>query len=274
MLRIIVLIIMIICFSGCNQKNAELNNKEAEIGFIGEKEPVTRAETAKMLALGRYSLNEINNLERTITFKDTDIGKWYDKYINAAYNAELIAGTDEENFSPEENLTLKQAQILIKKINSSGNFELKFSEADKDRPISYKIWLEAFNKATGNSVTECDIFVYATGKQCKELGDKYILCNGGLRGVEGIDFSPYEDKIVRVTMKENEILGISRIIDTAPILKNAEIIAADDSNITIKLNGAVREFNADNSENLYSAGEKIDITFDKEGKYQISPGSA
>lgn len=275
MLRIIILIIMIFCFTGCNQPQTENdNNKAAQTGFVGEREPVTRAEVAKMLALSRYTMEEINNLERTITFKDTDIQKWYDKYINAAYNAQFIAGTDEENFSPEENLSLKQAQVLVKKINRSGSFELKFSEVDRDKPISYKIWLEAFTKASGSSVTECDIFVYATGKQCKELGDKYILCNGGLRGVDGIDFSPYADKIVRVTMKDNEVLGISRIVDATPVLKNAEITETDGSNITVKLNGALREFDVDNSENLYKTGDKIDITFDADGKYQISQGSA
>lgn len=272
MLRIIVLTMMLFCFVGCSQPD-NYNDNTVQTGFVGEKEPVTRAEAVKMLALSRYSMEEINNLERTITFKDTDIEKWYDKYINAAYNAKLIAGTDDESFSPEDNLSLRQARLLINEINRSGNFELKFNEADRNRPISYKIWLEAFTRAVGDSVTECDIFVYATGKQCSELGDKYILCNGGLRGSEGIDFSPYADKIVRVSMRDNEILGISRIIDPAPLLKNAEIIDADSKNITIRLNGAVRTFEIDNGNDLYKKGDKIDITFDSEGKYQISQGS-
>lgn len=269
MLRIIFLIITLLLFTGCNTTE---NNTASEpvTEYIGERIPVTRAEVAKMLALCYYNSDEINSLERIILFDDTDINKWYDKYINAAYTAKIISGTDEKNFSPEENLTLEQAQILVKKLNQSGTFELKFAEADKDKPISYKIWLEAFTKAAGDKVTKCDIFVYGTKVQSSELGDNYILCNGGLRGCDGIDFTTYTDKIVNVVMRDTEVIGVTKITNNTPELKAVEIISAESNSITIKLNGGVRSFNIDNSENRFKQGDKVNIKFNDNSSYEIS----
>lgn len=272
MQRIITAVLLILTLTSCGQVRTTQNSDIID-GFVGEKEPVTRAEVAKMLALSKYSSDQLDNLERTIVFEDSSIDNWYDKYINGAYTAGLIAGTDEKHFSPDDTLSLSQAQILIKKINQSGNFELKFSESDKDRPISYKIWLEAFSKAAGNSVSQYDIFVYATGSQCSELGEKYILCNGGLRSADGIDFSPYVDKIVRVVMKDNEILGISKVVNSAPVLKNVEIASVDGDDITVKIKGAQRIFSIKDSEHTYKEGDRLDITFSENGEYRISPSA-
>ncbi|MGN1318778.1 MAG: S-layer homology domain-containing protein [Lachnospirales bacterium] len=267
--RIIFILFTFLVLCGCTEVKNNDTNTYDKTGEIGEKIPVTRAEVSKMLALSRFSLDDIKNMERTIKFNDTDVELWYDKYINASYNAGLIAGVSEKEFKPDENLTLTQAQSLIKKINTRGNFELKYNEADKDKPISYKIWLEAFTKAVGDKVTVCDIFVYATDKFCSDLGDKYILCNGGLRGAEGVDLSPYQDKIISVVMKDSEIVGVVKITNENPTLNNAEVINSTKGSITIKLNGAERKFNVDNGDNLFKIGDKVDVSFKNDGEYDI-----
>lgn len=267
--RIILMLIMFLIFCGCAE-NSETNKNVAGTGYVGEKLPITRAETAKMLALSRFNMQDIDNMERTIKFEDTDVTDWYDKYINAACNSGLLSGTSETEFSPEQNLTLAQAQVLVKKLNTRGNFELKYNEADKDKPISYKVWTEAFSKTASDKVTLCDIFVYATGKECAELGDDYILCNGGLRGSEGIDLSPYQDKIINVIMKDSEILGVVKVTNSTPVLEKAEIIECSAHSITIKLNNAERKFNIDNSENMFKIGDKVNISFNNDGKYDIA----
>lgn len=265
----IIFLILMILLTGCGQANSNNTTTTDLTGFIGEKEPVTRAEAAKALALSQYSPEQINNLERIIQFNDTDVIQWYDKYINAAYTAKLISGTTDETFSPDDYLTLVQAQQLIKKINSRGNFELKYNEADKDKPISYKIWLEAFSRAVDDKITNCNIFIYATGNDCKELGDYYILCNGGLRHTDGIDCTPYKDKTLNVIMKGTEIIGLVKVVDENPKLENISITDSDKNSITVQLNGATRKFNIDNSNNTFNTGDNVNITFDKSGQYQI-----
>lgn len=268
MLRII-LFLLIIMLTGCGQAPGNEKSAEPLTGYVGEREPVTRAEAAKMLALSQYTLEEINDLERIIAFKDTDITKWYDKYINAAYTAGLIAGADSSSFAPEESLTLRQAQVLVKKLNTRGSFELKYNQADRDKPISYKIWLEAFTRAAEGKVTSCNIFVCATGRDCKELSDKYIICNGGLRGSEGVELYTYRDKIINVVMKDTEILGVTRVVNSAPTLERSEITQCGGSYVTIKLRGAERRLNIDNSDNKFKKGDFVNINFNEDGGYTV-----
>lgn len=262
----IILIILLILISGCGNYVEEGNNSGA-IGVVGENMPITRGEAAKIAALCKYSTDEINNLERVITFEDTNINLWYDKYINAAFTAGLMSGTSENKFSPDEMLSISQADNLIGKLNTSGSFALKYEDRDKDRPIAYSVWLEGVTKACSN-VTQCDIFLYSTGKDCQELGDKYILCNGGLRSAEGIDMSPYVDKIIRVAMRDTEVLGVYSVVNDAPTLKSAEITALDNNSITVKLNGGTKTFKIEDNNN-FSVGNKVDVEFKGNNNYLI-----
>ncbi len=271
--RIIFIFLLItILLAGCDNSssNGTENAVVTDNGVVGEKEPITRAQVAKMLALSIYSQDEIDNMERVIAFTDTDTSKWYDKYINAAYNANLISGVTDISFMPDKELTLVQAKVLVRELNKNNNFELKYNESDKDKPISYKTWLEAFTKAVGNKITLCNIFVYATGNQCKELGEKYVLCNGGLRTADGIDMTPYEDKILYVAMKGTEILGIIKISDFEPVLKKSEVIDISRHSITIKLSEAERKFKVDNNEQSFKIGDSVDVAFNKQGEYKIT----
>jgi hypothetical protein len=110
--HIFICVAIIILFVGCQSKT----HYKSAVGVVGEYSPVTRAEVAKMLALSKYGIDEIREMPRQILFTDTNSDFWYDKYINAAYTANLISGADETHFEPDKYLTLRQAQYLITRL--------------------------------------------------------------------------------------------------------------------------------------------------------------
>ena len=166
-MRRFLFLLLIVLLCGCSESDS--NSNTATVGKYGESMPVTRAEVCKMIALSKYSPEEIDLLERKIVFKDTDMNKWYDKYINSAFTCGYISGVDEEHFDPEGYLSLRQAQFLINKITNSEKLKLKYNEEDKDKPISYAMWVEAFEKSAkianlkvaNQSIAARSIFVIA-----------------------------------------------------------------------------------------------------------------
>ena len=53
-----------------------------------------------------------------VTFTDVDEHKWYAEDISVAYGHGLLAGTDENRFSPEDGITLSQAITLASRANA------------------------------------------------------------------------------------------------------------------------------------------------------------
>jgi hypothetical protein len=102
------------------------------------------------------------------------------------------------------------------------------------------------------------ILIYATDRQCKELGKDYILCNGGLMSCEGIDISEYEDETCFVLVRDNEIAAVKSVVTDEPEL-NAQIEESSGNRIGVRLNGGIRYFEAANR----AEGENVNIVFNK-----------
>lgn len=265
MRRFLFLFILLLC--GCSESN---NIAVSSLGRYGENMPITRAEVCKMLALSKYNPDEIDLLERKIVFKDTNMNKWYDKYINAAFTSGYISGVDNEHFSPDDYLSLRQAQFLINKVSNSDKLKLKYDEGDKDKPISYAMWVEAFEKSTQNAKLNLltqSIVIYATKEQCSKLDDDFIFTDKGLLKTDGIDFSPYYDCQLRIISKGKEVCAIKSIENDCPVIDNATVVKSDSKGIEIQLNGATRFFKVEN--NAYKEGDKVKICFMKDGTYNI-----
>lgn len=258
-MRLIYIFLLILLCTGCVKSQSAANN---QIGIVGGNEIITRAQTAKMLALTKYSRAEIDKLERIIDFNDSDAEKWYDKYINAAYTAGLISGTDSDNFSPDEPLTINQAQMLIDKLYTSGRLQLKYDVADKDKPIPYSVWLEAYERLCQKNnypIKASSIMIYATKAQCKELGDSFILCNGGLMCCEGTDISKFSDNTCYVLLRDNDIAAVKSVVTNSPVLQSAVVEEVKEDKVGVRINGGIRYFADSNG----AVGDKIDINLNQ-----------
>lgn len=262
MFRIFFAVIIVLALSGCNKDS--VNN--IQLGTVGENEPITRAEAARMVSLNVYGIEEINSMERKITFKDTDISKWYDKYINAAFCGNLIAGVDSEYFAPEEYLSLRQAQFLLDKLKAENKVKLQYDPEDKDKPIPYNIWVAAFEKDMNTEkLKTVEIKIYADKSQCKKLGDDFFVTDLGVTFYEGYE-NLSSDKQITAIVNGNTVAAL-KSINSVEEYDNLEVVESDESYVKVKVPGGTRKF--DVNENSAEQGEVIKIKADEERKWVI-----
>lgn len=261
MFRSFFIVVMVLALVGCGKSSDSIKT-----GVVGENEPITRAEAAKMVSLNKYNIEEINSLERKITFKDTDISKWYDKYINAAYTSNLIAGVDVEHFAPEEYLSLRQAQFLLDKIKSDNKVKLQYKPEDKDKPIPYNIWVAAFEKDMNTERLKSEnIKIYADSSQCKKLSDNYIISDLGLTYYEGDEKLESGNEIGAIV--NNRVIVALKSVNQVKEFDNLEVVEATDKYVRVKVPGGTRKFEI--KDNTAIVGEKIKIEIDNNGVYSI-----
>ncbi len=258
---------IILMLSGCSFQNK--STQSADMGIVGENEPVTRAEAARMVSLDKYSLDDINKMERTITFEDTDITKWYDKYINSAFTAGLIAGVDSEHFAPEEYLSLRQAQFLLDKLSSDGSVRLRYAQEDKDKPIPYSIWVTAFEKCMDKNMLSTGTYkIYADCSQCRALGDNYYITELGVTEYEGDEKIDSSCEINAIVSKD--AIAALKSVNKIKEYNDLEVVECGSGYVKVKVPAGVRRFRLDSAE--LNMGDKINIEVDDEG-YHIKKGA-
>lgn len=263
MFRIFFVVIMVLALSGCNK--GSVNN--TQLGVVGENEPITRAEAARMVSLNVYSIEEINTMERKIVFNDTDISKWYDKYINAAFCGNLIAGVDSERFAPEEYLSLRQAQFLLDKLKPDNKVKLQYAQEDKDKPIPYNIWVAAFEKDMNTEkLKTVELKIYADKFQCKKLGDDFFVTDLGITFYEGYE-NLSSDKQITAIVNGNTVAALKNI-NSVKEYDNLEVVESDENYVSVKVPVGIRKFEVNG--NSAEAGDVVKIEVDDEGYLVVS----
>lgn len=259
----IIIYILILLMTGCANKPEQITEQSVniELGKIGEEDTISRAQASKMLSLMRYNIAEVEAMERKIAFEDCKAENWYDKYVNACTTEGLMSGASEKLFVPEGYLTLLQTQYLIEKIDSTSTINIKYDNKNKDKPIAYSMWIEAFKKAVPDlsavGMQEIDIVIIADGDNCEELGDRYVMTNKGLYSMEGYDIKAYINKEIRAIVKENEIVAITEFVNNQPTILQAEVTEVGQNGLRVKIAGCERYYNFVATE--INVGDKINI---------------
>ena len=260
MLKKLLFIITIIMLTACSENTA----KSTQTGVVGENQPITRAEASRMLALNIYNIEEINKMERKITFDDTDISKWYDKYINAAYTAGIIAGVDENHFAPDEYLTLKQAQFLLDAMKEGNKVKLQYSPDDKDKPIPCNIWITAFEKNIDTSKLQTKtIKIYADKTNYNALGDNMYITDAGITLYEGYE-NLSSDKEIDAILNGNAIAAL-KTINNVSQYENMNVTDSESKYINVKVPGGTKKYSI--GENTISPGDTVNIKINENGEY-------
>lgn len=247
--------LLVLPLFGC----AQIDYKTADLPSIDINLPITRGQAVKMLALSRYTPDEINALPRVIDFEDSDITSIYDKYINAAATAGLISGTQENTFLPDTPLSLEQANFILKKAAGTKNLVLQYSQSDRKKPISLDVWLQAFD-AIDDKAEEKDIVILADSSLCPQLSENYVLSSEGLLNRDGVDIPPeYIGCGIKALLRGNSLLALKEISPSAPTIKNAAVEEILDNGIYFKIKGC-HIFYACVPETLAAkVGDRLDI---------------
>ncbi len=264
----IILIFFVVFMTGCDADRNEgqiIHNEKtnAKVGNIGADIPVTRAMAAKMTALAFKQKDEIELMERKISFDDCDVSMWYDKYVNCVCSLGIMSGVDELNFKAEDYLTILQAQYLIDKINPDNKIKININDENKDKPISYELWTEIFKKVSdglGNTgIFENNAVVLGIHETNDIIPECFMITDKGIKGCEGENLSKYNDCRIKFLEKKGEIVSVISVEDITPSILNAYVTAKNDTDITIFSGGAERTFLINGQGDTLNIGDICDI---------------
>ncbi|WP_167958809.1 SpoIID/LytB domain-containing protein [Anaerosporobacter faecicola] len=278
--KILLIIVCILIICGIFLRNG--GSKQPDSDSISQQlqnpleETISRAQVAKMISFAAYTKEECEELERTVTYKDTDENQWYDKYINAMYVLELMV--EKDKFRPSDSLTYGEAKEILEKLQLTDYKRLKFdiAEKEKEHAISFSNWLSVYEYICTeiyNYVPEQqDIFVVMAGGDNKEDQWK-VVGETETYGSEGIKLTSCLNQTITAIVKDGEILAVKQVADTTISLKNVWIVEGKKQEVSVFINGAFRTFQTENvlAEEISNVVGDLIISNKKITKVSVKP---
>ncbi|HAB60315.1 MAG TPA: hypothetical protein DCE48_06345, partial [Lachnospiraceae bacterium] len=277
-LVLIILCIIIIC--GIFLRNGNSNKEDTNSGNEQVQNPleetITRAQVAKMISFAAYTREECEQLVRVITYKDTDVDKWYDKYINAVTVLELME--EDKNFRPNDALTYGEVKQILEKLQLTDYKRLRFELTDDilSNKISSIDWLSVYEyictEIYNYVPTEKDIFVVMADSDKKENKWKVVGEDEAYQS-DGISLENCLNQTVTAIVKGNEILAIKQVKDDTISLENVWIIDGKEKSVSVFINGVERTFQTENvlAEEITSVVGDLIISNQKVTKVSVKP---
>lgn len=276
---LIILCIIIICgifLRNGNSSKEDTNNSGNDQVQNPLEETITRAQVAKMISFAAYTREECEQLVRVITYKDTDVDKWYDKYINAVTVLELME--EDKNFRPNDALTYGEAKQILEKLQLTDYKRLRFEITDDilSNKISSIDWLSVYEyictEIYNYVPSEKDIFVVMAGGDKKENKWKVVGEDETYQS-DGISLENSLNQTVTAIVKGSEILAIKQVKDDTISLENVWIIDGKEKSISVFINGVERTFQTENvlAEEITSVVGDLIISNQRVTKVSVKP---
>lgn len=276
---LIILCIIIICgifLRNSNSSKEDTNNSGNDQVQNPLEETITRAQVAKMISFAAYTREECEQLVRVITYKDTDVDKWYDKYINAVTVLELME--EDKNFRPNDALTYGEAKQILEKLQLTDYKRLRFEITDDilSNKISSIDWLSVYEyictEIYNYVPSEKDIFVVMAGSDKKENKWKVVGEDETYQS-DGISLENSLNQTVTAIVKGSEILAIKQVKDDTISLENVWIIDGKEKSISVFINGVERTFQTENvlAEEITSVVGDLIISNQRVTKVSVKP---
>ncbi len=234
------------------------NNIEVSEEYIGAETRITRAEIARMITLLNYTRQEIESLDRTITFTDTDETKWYDKFINAYSAMGFIDKSKESNeFHPMAYFTYgdcKELFGLIKEQTKNDALDTKLfalleqfmdgrGEEDNILPSQWILLYQMiFEDGYGMELTEDSLYFVESWENNEDLSKWQTVTNQGTYYGDGLNFVQYLDTKHKVFVKDNEILCVGEEMEGESQISNIWILGKKDTKLNVFIEGCTKEF--------------------------------
>lgn len=278
-LVLIILCIIIIC--GIFLRNGssgpiDTNNSGNDQVQNPLEETITRAQVAKMISFAAYTREECEQLDRVITYKDTGVDKWYDKYINAVTILELME--EDKNFRPNDALTYGEAKQILEKLQLTDYKRLRFNLTDDilSNKISATNWLSVYEyictEIYNYVPSEKDIFVVMAGSDKKE--DKWkVVGEDETYQSDGISLESCLNQTVTAIVRGDEILAIKQVKEDTISLENVWIIDGKKKSVSVFINGVEKTFQTENvlAEEITNVAGDLIISNQKITKVSVKP---
>jgi len=234
------------------------NNIEVSEEYTGAETRITKAEIVRMVTLLNYSRQEIESLDRTITFADTDESKWYDKFINAYSTMGFVGESTKSNeFHPMAYFTYgdcKELFGLIKDQTKNETLDTKlfalleqFMDGKKaEDNILPSQWIllyqMIFEDGYGMELAKDSLYFVESWENSEDLSKWQTVTDQGIYYGDGLNFVQYLDTKHKVFVKDNEILYVGEELEEESQISNIWILGKKDTKLSVFIEGCTKEF--------------------------------
>lgn len=231
-----------------------------------DKNVVTTGQVARAVALIYHSTDECKEIE---DYFHGASDKWYVPYMNAMYEDTFYLTKDIKptDSSASAAFTYADLDSLLTNIGVADKELWSYVKNNKaSNPIVTKEWNEIYGKLvslldTTGKITEKNICIVGTVANVPTMDTWHTVTTGGTYLFTGLSIDYYIDREVKALVKDNELLCIKEQVSKDVTYHNAWIITVENGKIKAYIEGAVREFETDDREAVYS-GVAADIVLE------------
>ncbi|MDO5521553.1 MAG: hypothetical protein Q4G58_13760, partial [bacterium] len=244
-------------------------NKEPLLNSVvkhTDESGITRSYLAKMVSLLQYSKDELRLLDDSMELQDVKNDEWFYTYVNGLSSmniCDILIGKS-TSFEPERRVTYGElGQIVIKLAEHIDSNEVKKAipvlwEQDANKEVEWDTFLTAYNYLIDQVYAKNDSSSIKDSMKTKELyvvgtksdvasfsGFETVTDTGGYTN-DGLDMDPFLDTMVKVEVRDDEILYVKELITKDVTLSNVYITGQDGKSLTVYVNGIERAFEMNN----------------------------
>ena len=210
--------------------------------------PVYRCLAARMISI----IFGNGGIDSSTKFTDVSFDQWYAPYINNVSKEGIMTGSG-GLFNPNEPLTYRQAQIVLKKLGlNTADKNIK----DKDVAVSYDLWCNMLfsaiaDKLSDYGVEKKELSIFATAGE-GETESWTVSTAEGLMKHGGLYMDSFVDKTIEVYTKNNEIIAVTKVSDNTCYISGA-YVEKNNNKLTVLFNYGKRDLKTE-TENTDQSG--------------------
>ncbi|MEG1457676.1 MAG: hypothetical protein RSJ40_00080 [Acetivibrio sp.] len=217
--------------------------------YTGQELHITRGEIARMISLLNYSREELESMERVITYSDTNPSKWYDKFVNGYCTMGLTEdeGGSENTFRPMAYFTYEECEDLLERLDTRDALILleQFREHKRENDtILPKEWMELYQsiwmEKQKTALTETSLYIIESWENTDQLGKWQTVTNRGIFYGDGLNLKQYVDTSRKVFIKEKEILYIGDVTEEQTQISNVWIVEKQERILKVFVEGCTK----------------------------------
>ena len=248
------------------------------------KEPqeagITRSYAAKMISLLQYSDDDLNQLEKLISYPDIKEDAWYYRYINGLSGMDLenLFVQSNEDFEPEKKVTYGEVKSLLTKVVQNQNaeqlqkyFPAIWAAPEEKNEISWDDFLsvysylidKVYSVQEGSNLSSAlqmkELYVIGTDENIKSLEPFTVVTDAGQFVDKGLSLDEYIDCTIYAYVRDKEILYVNATPQVETTLKNVWVVKQNDKELDIFINGVQRTFTLKDSITQKVASHVADV---------------
>ncbi|MDD3222287.1 MAG: SpoIID/LytB domain-containing protein [Lachnospiraceae bacterium] len=222
-----------------------------------ESETMSRAQIARMLALMRYDMEELQTEESH--------PEWYGKYVDVVLREGWMKEDDSGDFHPTGYFTYGDLRYIMEAFHLSEDlltFSMKYRQ--NDGRVSRNQWCEVYQLLCADSgkVRKACFGIYGSPANIMGLSPWQIVTDKGVKVAEGIPVEAYMNRQVEAYMSGDNLLCIIGETDGVPKLDNVWIESGENQNLHAFFYGWERDFDLSQKPDEKLEANMADLTFE------------